>query len=445
MGGGILQLSAYGSQDTYLTGNPQITYFKSVYYRYTNFSIESIENTFDTDPGFGRKVSSTISKTGDLIHKIYLVVDIPKLAQPSGNGEYIGWTNKLGHALIRNVDISIGGELIDKHNSEWLEIWSSLTTPESKRDAYKKLIGEYDGGIIEADESGGNRVGKPGFQANQDPGQIISGASSQRLYIPLQFWFCKKIGSSLPIISLPHQDVKINIDFRNLNELIKADSSRNVYQDGTTNTPTFNASLFVDYIYLDTKERQIFTEKNHEYVIEQVQYDGEESISLGGNTKHTTTLSFVQPVKELFWVITNEDRLTKSQSGQGNSLLDFSTYQGSDRKTTDEFDTAVLKINGVDRFTPRDPLYFRAVQPMQYHTNAPLEKYIYCYSFCINPEDLQPSGSCNFSMLDTAMLQLNYTSSNSTRSDNASRLKVFALNYNVLRIMSGMCGLAYSN
>ena len=265
------------------------------------------------------------------------------------------------------------------------------------------------------------------------------------MYIPLHFWFCKKIGSSLPLISLPHQDVKININFRNLNELTKADSSRNVYQDDTTVTPTFNASLFVDYIYLDTTERQIFTEKNHEYVIEQVQYDGEESISLGGNTKHTTTLSFVQPVKELFWVVTNEDRLAKTQNGQGNSLLDFSTLQSSTRKYTDEFDSAVLKINGVDRFVPRDPLYFRAVQPMQYHTSAPLDKYIYCYSFCINPEDLQPSGSCNFSMLDTAMLQLNYTSASSTRSNNSSRLKVFALNYNVLRIMSGMCGLAYSN
>ena len=445
MGGGILQLSAYGSQDTHLTGNPQITYFKSVYYRHTNFSMESVENTFDTDPGFGRKVTATIARTGDLVHKMYLVVDVPKLDQPGAATQYVGWTNKLGHALIKNVEITIGGEVVDKHNSEWLEIWSSLTMPDGKRNAFKKLIGEYDGGIIGTANNDADRVGNKGDTATSQPGEIISGESTQKLYIPLQFWFCRSIGSSIPLISLPHQDIKINIEFRSLNELTKADSSRNVYADGTTVSPTISASLFVDYIYLDNKERQIFTEKNHEYVIEQVQYDGEETISLGGNTRFTTNLSFVQPVKEIFWIITNEDRIAKTQTGQGNSLLDFSTFQGDDRKTTDEFDSAVLKINGVDRFSPRDPLYFRAVQPMQHHTHVPIDKYIYCYSFAVNPEELQPSGACNFSMLDTATLQLNYTSSDSTRSNNSARLKVFALNYNILRIMSGMSGLAYSN
>jgi hypothetical protein len=445
MGGGILQLSAYGSQDTHLTGNPQITYFKSVYYRYTNFSMESVENTFDTDPGFGRKVTATISRTGDLIHKMYIVVDIPALTDPGGN-DHVGWTNKLGHALIKNVDVTIGGEVVDKHNSEWLEIWSSLSNPESKKDALKTLIGEYDGGIIGAQDNNANRVGNPGYEATSRAGETISGESKQKLYIPLQFWFCRSIGSSIPLISLPHQDVKINIEFRNLNELVKSSAASPTITGAVSGaTPTFTASLFVDYIYLDTKERQIFTEKSHEYVIEQVQYDGEESLVLNGNTRFSTSLSFTQPVKEIFWVVTNEDRISKTYNGQGNSLLDFSTDQTTTRKTTDEFDSAVIKINGVDRFTPRDALYFRAIQPIQYHTSAPLDKYIYCYSFCLKPEELQPSGSCNFSMLDTATLQLNYTASDSTRSDNDSRLKVFALNYNILRVTSGMCGLAYSN
>ena len=419
MGGGIIQLSAYGSQDVYLTGNPQITFFKSVYYRHTNFSMEAVEAAFGGEPDFGRTLSCTLPKSGDLLHKMYLEISVPALKQEGS--EWATWTNGIAHALIKSIEIQIGGELVDKHYGEWLDIQSELTIPESKRLAFDNMIGKFDG--LES--------GVPHY------------ASAKRtFFVPLRFWFCKSIGDSLPIIALQHQDVKLNVTFRPINELVLF-SPRNT-ETSVLNTDSqpvkLEASLYIDYIYLDINERKKFVQQNHEYLIEQLQYEGQESISINAE-KFSTQLNFSHPVKEIIWTITQESNLAINYK-DGNRLLDYTPRKEDDINIVidDEFITANIKFNGMDRFTPRKPNYFKLVQPFEHHTRVPADKYIYCYSFAIKPEETQPSGSCNMSCLDQATLNLTFPSSIIP-----SIIKVYAINYNVLRIMSGMSGLAYVN
>jgi hypothetical protein len=339
MGGGLLQLVAYGAQDVYLTGNPQITFFKVVYRRHTNFSIESIQQTFNGNASQGKRVTCQISRNGDLVHKLYVVFDTVSVDD--------------ARKCIKKVEVEIGGQLIDRQYGDWMTIWNELTLPKGKETGYTAMI---DG-------------------------------TSDKAYVPLEFWFCRNIGLALPLIALQYHEVKINIEFET--------------------TPTFtDATLWADYIFLDTDERRRFAQLSHEYLIEQVQFTGDETIS---SNKLSAKLSFNHPVKELIW--------------QGTS--------GGCGK-------AKLMLNGNDRFAQRDVTYFTHVQPYQHHTNIPdSTKHINVYSFALKPEEHQPSGTLNMSRIDTAQLQL---------TDGIDGIvKIYAHSYNVLRILSGMGGLAYSN
>jgi hypothetical protein len=415
MGGGLIQLSAYGSQDIYLTGNPQITFFKSVYYRHTNFSMESVEVAFNGDPDFGQTVTCTIPKNGDLVHQIYLEVTLPQLDQNNTNGlgaaaTYVSWVNSIGHALIKTVEIQIGNEVMDRHHGEWMDIYSNLTIPESKRLAFNNMIGRFSGPAV-----------GPHF------------AESERtFFIPLQFWFCRNLANSIPLVALQHQDIKLKFSFRQLRELIKSDKEISSITSNSA-APTLSASLYVNYIYLDNKERRRFVSSDHEYLIEQVQYDGEESISLNASN-FSANLSYSHPIKEIIWTITKEDNYAINYSSTGNDIFNHKP------SSSEEFLTANLKFNGINRFNPRKPDYFKLVQPFEHHTYAPGDKYIYVYSFAMKPEENQPSGTCNMSMVDQASLNFTFPSSIS-----ASFIKIYAVNYNILRVVSGMSGLAFNN
>ena len=227
------------------------------------------------------------------------------------------------------------------------------------------------------------------------------------LYVPLQFWFCRNPGLALPLIALQYHEVKFNLQFATLDHLTT----------GTGVSPgALNASLYVDYIYLDTDERRQFAQVQHEYLIEQLQFTGAESLS-GASAK--SKLAFNHPVKELVWVI--------SESNDAPNV-----YQGA-------FTTAKLQLNGHDRFSERKASYFNLVQPYQHHTRIPDATNVYVYSFALHPEQHQPSGTVNMSRIDNATLHLSGVSGTSPS------LYVYAVNYNVLRIMAGMGGLAYSN
>jgi hypothetical protein len=394
-----MQLVAYGAQDVYLTGNPQITFFKVVYRRHTNFALESIQQTFNGTVDFGRKVTATISRNGDLIHKMYLQVDLPALA----SGGNISWTRNIGHVLINNVEIEIGGQRIDKHYGEWLHIWSELTQTAEHQDGYNVMIGNT--------------------TALTTPDSTIAAA---RLYIPLQFWFNRNPGLALPLIALQYHEVKINVEFRTGSEC---------YIGTPTGTPALvDASLYVDYVYLDTDERRQFAQVAHEYLIEQLQFTGSESFS---NSSVKSKLNFNHPVKELVWVV----QLDSNVDGGENRWTDFTDngVGANDYAGGDPLTDAKLQLNGHDRFSVRNAAYFNLVQPYQHHTRIPSTG-VYAYSFALKPEEHQPSGTVNMSRIDNATLQL----TNSTGS-NAVKLRVYAVNYNVLRVMSGMGGVAYSN
>ena len=430
MGGGLMQLVAYGAQDIYLTGNPQITFFKVVYRRHTNFAVESIEQTFNGTADFNKRVTATISRNGDLIQQMYLEVTLP-ITTTVTNGE---WVYGVGNALVSQAEIEIGGQLIDRQYGDWMNIWTELTIPAGKRDGYDNMVGNT------TTASNTNQLGA-----------LDVTAGTYRLYVPLQFWFNRNPGLALPLIALQYHEVKLNLTTRSLTDLLMTYS-------GGTPVGSLGCKLYVDYVYLDTDERRRFAQVSHEYLIEQVQFTGTETIASGSSNKNVT-LNFNHPVKELIWVHTTSTHASapSGTTGQGN----WFNYSGNNTSTgVDSFQTALLQLNGHDRFSVRYADYFRKVQNYEHHTRVPrvggdlagtradlvqrsFRQYIYSYSFALSPEEHQPSGTCNFSRIDNAVLQLTYNSSVETAA--ALNLNIYAVNYNVLRIMSGMGGLAYSN
>lgn len=429
MGGGLMQLVAYGAQDIYLTGNPQITFFKVVYKRHTNFSIEAIRQTFNGVADFGRKVSCTISRNGDMIHRMYLQVKLPALT----DGER--WTHRVGLALIKSIELEIGGQKIEKQYGDWMNIWNELSLPLDKRQGWQRMIGHE---IIGIDE------------AHYWDSEI--GAPQTTLYIPLEFWFCRNAGLALPLISLQYHEVKVHVEFRNLSELDRFDLPI------TNQYSLIDATLWCDYIYLDTDERRRFAQSSHEYLIEQTQVI-EESVNPNSTTSRVD-LTFNHPVKELIWVIQLDGVIDGSGSVQHNSdnlkNLWFNytdgfedqyyrhnniTLYSDDYSRYNNCTSAKLQLNGHDRFQEREGDYFNLVQPFQHHTCTPLSKGINVYSFALRPEEHQPSGTCNFSRIDNASLILGHN----RIGNRTAKVRVYALNYNILRIMSGMAGLAYSN
>jgi hypothetical protein len=443
MGGGLMQLVAYGAQDVYLTGNPQITFFKTVYRRHTNFAIEAIEQTFQGTADFGKKVTCTISRNGDLINRIYLQVQFPALSvssvwydAPAARPFSVAWTNSLGHALIRYVTIEVGGQKIDSQYGEWLEIWNSLTQVSEKENGYNHMVGKY-----------ASSVG------------LIGNADSSRIYyIPLMFWFNKNPGLSLPLIALQYHEVKIIMEFRNAAELIVGLTSTGD-RDFAANTTSIrdssgvalvNAALWVDYVYLDTEERRRFAQMSHEYLIDQLQFTGYESIQID-QVSQKIRLNYNHPVKELIWTLQWEPNFTVGTAY--NDWFNFSAALPGvpvPSSAVDLMADALILLNGHERFAVRPQTYFRLVQPYQSHTRIP-DNFIYLYSFGLRPEEHQPSGTVNMSRIDNAQLKFDMTNvanlpaPSSQWSGAVGRVAIYATNYNVFRVMSGMGGLAYSN
>jgi len=407
MGGGLLQLVAYGAQDVYLTGNPQITFFKVVYRRHTNFAIEAIQQTFNGTPGYGNRVTCQISRNGDLIHRMYLSVDM------SANTTH-DYCKYFGLRLVNFVEIEIGGQKVDKHYSHWMYIWNELSLPKSKKDGYKKMVGAA-GGILK-----------------------------DILHVPLEFWFCRNVGLALPLIALQYHEVKVNINF---------ETNENCRGTATAVGALGPASLWVDYIFLDTDERRRFAQLSHEYLIEQLQFTGADNVIGITNTSGTQMkpkLSFNHPCKELVWFCGTKFDDT-NQFTNNNNWANYSTtaLAGTAEYTptsaiasANPIAKGKLVLNGNDRFSERPGSYFNLIQPFQHHENVPSNPGINVYSFALKPEEHQPSGTLNMSRIDTAVLNLDF---NAITASKSTSLYVYAVNYNVLRILSGMGGLAYSN
>lgn len=436
MGGGLLQLVAYGAQDVYLTGNPQITFFKSVYRRHTNFSMENIECVFNGAVGFGKRVVCPLPRNGDLVSRMYLKMTVSKLNQsPIAAHTYL---NFLAYRLIEYITIEIGGQEIDKQYREWMFIWNELTVPAGKKEGLYNMIlarGHY-----------------------YRPATPKGNANDETMYLPLNFWFCRNPGLALPLIALQYHEVKIIVKFTENTGTFLYGIQDIGYTLLSPNTaypqPTFTASLLVDYIFLDTDERRRFAQNSHEYLIEQVQYNGGDIIDTDIEGTYNIPINFNHPVKELIWLITQHDSPDEWISvADATSLADF--YDPEEENFLYTLKSIKLLLNGHDRFAKRDASYFESVQSYQHHTNSPIyalvkggydpETYIRynygCYSFALHPEEHQPSGTLNFSRIDSAILNV----ISNPISYGKHKLHLFGHSYNVLRVMSGMGGLAYSN
>ena len=612
MGGGLMQLVAYGAQDVYLTGNPQITFWKVTYRRHTNFAMESIEQTFNGQADFGRRVTCTISRNGDLAYRTYLQVTLPEINQQMANTSqsavYARWLDFPGEQLISQVEIEIGGQRIDRQYGDWMHIWNQLTLSAEQERGYYQMIGNTTNLTYITDPQFNDVDGPCESTAPRQVCAPRNALPETTLYVPFQFWYCRNPGLALPLIALQYHEVKINLDIRPTDECLWAVGTLDCGWDGSANqvsppvtksNPPIKvtaayaqslvaASLYVDYVFLDTDERRRMAQNPHEYLIEQLQFTGDESV---GSSSNKIKLNFNHPCKELIWVVqpdenvdycaslecgevlykllgaqpfnytdavdalpnaihafSTQDGLVQNGTGDlsgtnvgyidpnglfqqagpmgvpgdssgatgwpsqnaptdglsnadgnlgnvvGGDYIGVNTTKGSGNihagQTNPQFQgtslsyssphfgvdaelgqvvgvsdagtfvlsetaltmhcwgqnpvvTAKLQLNGQDRFSEREGTYFDLVQPYQCHTRNP-DTGINVYSFALRPEEHQPSGTCNFSRIDNATLQL-VLSNATVEGTKTAKVRVYATNYNVLRVMSGMGGLAYSN
>jgi len=522
-----MQLVAYGAQDVFLTGTPEITFWKVSYRRHTNFAMESIEQTFSGQADFGRRVTCTISRNGDLCYRTYLQVTLPEINQSMGDSVYARWLDFPGEQLIAQVEVEIGGQRIDRQYGDWMHIWNQLTMSSEQQRGYHQMIGNTTQLTYVTDPSFADISGP--CSAAGGPSQVCAPRKAlpeTTLYIPLLFWFCRNPGLALPLIALQYHEVKINIDFRPIGECLWAVKDLSAATDTQSVSQAYQqslvaASLYIDYIFLDTDERRKMAQNPHEYLIEQLQFTGDESV---GSSSNKIKLNFNHPCKELIWVVQPDANVDYCASLEGGQTL-FKTLGAQPFNYTDAIDalpnavhafggptetsgadafitsgglfqdpgadssnaglawggssalaggdnegsyvsdagtfvlaetaldmhcwgenpvvTAKLQLNGQDRFSEREGSYFDVVQPFQHHTRAP-DAGINTYSFALRPEEHQPSGSCNFSRIDNATLQL-VLSSATVGGSATAKVRVYATSYNVLRVMSGMAGVAYSN
>ena len=547
MAGALMQIVAYGAQDLFLTGTPEITYWKVSYRRHTNFAMESIEQTFQGQADFGRRVSAILSRNGDLAYRTYLQVTLPEINQDmksssssdtsvNGNGVYARWLDYIGEQLISQVEVEIGGQRIDRQYGDWMHIWNQLTMSEEQRRGYFKLIGHTTQLTYITDPQFADIAGP--CASSGGPAQVCAPRNAlpeTTLYVPFLFWFCKNPGLALPLIALQYHEVKINLDIRPIGECLWAVKNLSLHTGTQSVSMAYQqslvaASLYIDYIFLDTDERRKMAQNPHEYLIEQLQFTGDESV---GSSSNKIKLNFNHPCKELIWVVQPDANVDYCASLTADQVL-FKTLGAQPFNYTDAIDalpnavhafggpaevsgpnefittaglfemagaidvqstgvwtgsgggnqvpfapnaagavnngsalsdagtfvlaetaldmhcwgenpvvTAKLQLNGQDRFSEREGSYFDVVQPYQHHTRAP-DTGINVYSFALRPEEHQPSGSCNFSRIDNAVLQL-VLSSGTVAGTATAKVRVYAVNYNVLRVMSGMAGIAYSN
>ena len=548
LGGGLLQLVAQGKQDVFLTGNPQITWFKMVYRRYTNFSVESQAIYFDGTPDFGKRLTCVIPRRGDLLGPLLLEITLPEIkykagtyvniggnattaiftgsitgttltvvsmsAGPpvsppivegmyligsgitpgtqilgglSGNGgigtytvsssytttvnvgeatsksfivkgqnDNASYISNLGHAMIEEISVEIGEQEIDRQTGEWMHIWSKLTTQPGVQAGFNDMVYNYAEGVA------------PPYTHPVDDNSVSIGGSSYqygavKLYIPLQFWFNKNPGLYLPLLALQYHPIRINLKLRPLSQMIQFYDTGCNNNGACANPPELELAkiidlrMYGDFVNLDTEERRRFVSNSHEYLIEQIQYTPNISIP-DKTTTATVSLDFNHPLREIIWVIQRDCVGTVNDWFNYSPLSTFLGETGNN--TINMLQQALIQLDGYDRFEVRDAGYFRLVQPYQYHTNVPTDTFIYCYSFAIRPEELQPSGSLNASRIDSMNLQIalrpdpNPTTTPSTlpNGDGNPRyipprgnahIRVYTTNHNILRIVNGFGGLLF--
>ena len=447
MGGGLLQLVAYGAQDAYLTGNPQITFWRGLFKRHTNFAMEPFRVNLTGQAAWGTKHSAILGRHADLVSSAYLEVELQDEEQ-TVKLVYDSVGRQGGFNLLEYVELDIGGQIIDRQYGEFMYLWSTLAYSVDARAKMDVMAATY------LKENGSCAPSGRPYRQNLT-------------YIPLMFFFSKNPGAALPLIALQYHEVKINILWNKVKNIYNFDGF-----DAPKNPGPAQANLLIDYIYLDVEERRRMAQESHEYLIEQTQFNEDKGITTAQNR---IDLTFNHPVKELIWVTQYSFRKNCSIAGPGGTIKENTplTYDAM------IYDCS-LQLNGQDRVPSLPGAYYAAVQPFQHHSGTAftdaglglnagstiLDLYpyesgaqvgtanpnikpggVYMYSFALKPEEHQPSGTCNFSRIDTATLVFSVDGQKpvSNKDDENADIRVYAVNYNILRVMSGMGGLAYSN
>lgn len=403
MGLGYLMLAVKSERDDYLVGNPQFTYFKSVYKRHTNFAMDYQELQFpsNTNNISCRKIYLDIPKNADLLHRMYLMLDIQhkNVADDSVDAPFV-------YNLIEYIDFYIGDQLIDRHYASWYHLWHELLEPDQKSFALGEMVSLYN----------------------------KTGSASKKAILPLRFWFNNNIGLSLPLIALSNNKIKLEVQFADFPEHISCNQ----------------VTLLIENIYLDQEERRSLVTNKQEYLITQVQTSLNNTIPKYINTapdlRYKIPLNLRHPIKELFWTIQN-------CTGQLAPTDQFKYWNGAEG--SDQMSECTLVINGQELMDELPGPFFRDVQQYQYYGSYGMSNInqfstyngassgIYSYSFSVHPTKFQPSGSLNFSKLDNAQLKMGLTK---LTPDNTNRnIVIHGVNYNILRVESGMAGLAFVN
>ena len=408
MGGGLLQLVAYGAQDAYLSGNPQITFWRGLFKRHTNFAMEPFRVNMTGQAAWGTKHSAILGRHADLVSSAYVEVEL----DGSGTTPYYSEDDRrAGFNLLEYVELDIGGQVIDRQYGEYMFLWSTLAYTRDQRDNMDDMAN-----LDNNENATCNAItGRP--QRNN------------LTYIPLMFFFCRNPGAALPLIALQYHEVKINLLWNKRDLIFNSDQP-----SGAVNSSSgpAQANLLIDYVYLDVEERRRMAQESHEYLIEQTQFNEDKGLT---SAQNRIDLTFNHPVKELIWVTQQSTRRDCRIDGFISPL----TYD-------DIIYDCSLQLNGQDRVPSLPGKYYQDLQPFQHHTGISTPG-VYMYSFAIKPEEHQPSGTCNFSRIDTATLVFSVDGRfliNNTDVNNYG-IRVYAINYNILRVMSGMGGLAYSN
>lgn len=405
MGLGFLTLSIKSEEDKYLTGNPQFTFFKAVYKKHTNFAtdFQFVNLIGDSNNTLGKKVYLDIPKNGDLLHRTYIVADV------SGN-DLLENVSPLAYSLIDYVDLFIGGDRIDRHYGHWLQIWHEMNEPSEKQNSLANMVNMQS-----------------------------SGTSTNKLYIPLRFWFNNNVGMALPLLALQYNDIKIEIQFKNASDVNTYSECIGVAPLKDPNFNITNVQVLCEFIHLDTEERKLFSSNSHEYLITQVQSSLHNPVNLHSNSsdksfskiQHKCDLRFNHPVREIIWTFQDSNGFILNNNSEvknfyNKGILNYNYWNGF-RPNNDHMEGAQLVLNGKDISEELPGSFYRNLQKYQYHSgcnlkfikdkNISLEKPspqytdysrgtgIYSYSFCLSPEDYQPSGSLNFSNLEIAQLK----------------------------------------
>jgi hypothetical protein len=521
MPGAVTQLALYGKEDALLVGEPEVTFFRLLYKRHTIFSMESIPQAHQSVPQFGRRSVMTITRSGDLVHTIFLEVDLPSLRDyaidtvvspqsavpgllsaryttrttgqvkvlPSTDGAdarydiylddgvspvtiqgeagvtdipitgldisktytvkvrrvnaggtagswsadsmsvvSLRWCNTVGLALMRTVDLDIGGSRISRLTSEYMDAEAELTMPSEKEKGWNTMVGKF-----------------PEWDIYDNSLQ-----ERTKLFIPLTFSFCTEPGLSIPIVSLQFHQVQITYDFRDYTELIKCTSNVSSLVSASGRVPEATIQSYVTFIFLGTQERRRFSsgEKPLEYLHREVQFLGDTPIIVSSeepSLQRKVSLDFSHPVSELIWTYNRQTSYNQSlvQSAYALSGNDYFNYDAPAGAEVDPIAKAVVHINGSARFSERSGSYFRLVQPYNHHTRIP-DKKIYSYSFAIQAESSSPTGTLNFSRAQTAHLILTMDDSFS-QGGSDGRVRIYAKTWNILRFSGGMAGLVFSS